>query len=82
MKSTRFGSGQGANPRETPWHRAELQRRHGPKGAISCAVKREADHYSFNSSRSCQLVKLGPALRTVVRSERLPTTVSLTVVLV
>jgi hypothetical protein len=32
----RFGSGQGANRSDTPWYREDLQRRHGPKGAISC----------------------------------------------
>ena len=36
MKSMRFGSGQGANRSDTSWYREDLQRRHGPKGAISC----------------------------------------------
>lgn len=36
MKSMRFGSGQGANRNGASWHREILQRRHGPKGAMSC----------------------------------------------
>jgi hypothetical protein len=37
MKSMRFVSGQGANRSDTSWYREDLQRRHGAKGAISCA---------------------------------------------
>jgi len=44
MKSMRFGSWQGANRSDAEWHREDLQRRHGPKGAISCAGMRETDH--------------------------------------
>jgi len=36
MKSMHFGSWQGAKRSDTGWYREDLQRRHGPKGAISC----------------------------------------------
>jgi hypothetical protein len=37
MKAMRCGSGQGANHTDTAWYREDLQRRHGLKGALSCA---------------------------------------------
>jgi len=44
MKSMRSGSGQGANRSDTSWYREDLQRRHGPEGAISCAGHGAAAH--------------------------------------
>jgi hypothetical protein len=38
MKAMRFGSGQGANRSDAWWHREDLQRSHGPKGALSLAA--------------------------------------------
>ena len=41
-----------ANEIDAQWHRADLQRGHGAKGAISCAAKRESGHQVLGDAGS------------------------------
>jgi hypothetical protein len=44
IKTMRFGSGQGANHSDTPWYRADLQRRMAGEDAISCQLFGETQY--------------------------------------
>lgn len=51
----RFGSGRGANHSDASWHREDLQRGHGPKGAISCAGTCEMGYSGYAVPRDLAL---------------------------